>query len=70
MAGFNHESFFNLISEMRPKWFPIPEVPYNDMWPDDRLWFPLMFRGQKFSGYFKFNGHLEIQDYTLEPACT
>jgi len=54
--------------EMRPKWFPISEVPFNDMWPDDILWFPYLLRGQQFSGYFKFKGHTEILDYTLEPV--
>lgn len=53
---------------MRPKWFPISEVPFDDMWPDDILWFPLMLKGQKFSGYFKFKGHSEILEYTLEPS--
>jgi len=54
--------------EMRPKWFPISEVPFNDMWPDDILWFPFLLKGQKFSGYFKFKGHSEILHYTLEPS--
>ncbi|CAH3136765.1 unnamed protein product [Porites lobata] len=55
--------------EMRPKWFSLSEVPFSDMWPDDPLWFPLMLNGQKFSGYFKFKGHSEILDYTLQPSC-
>ena len=59
--------FFSL--EMRPKWFSLSEVPFSDMWPDDPLWFPLMLNGQKFSGYFKFKGHSEILDYTLQPSC-
>lgn len=55
--------------EMQPQWFPISEVPFDDMWPDDILWFPFLLKGQKFSGYFKFKGHSEILDYTLEPEC-
>ena len=66
----NYTSLFCLISEMRPKWFPISEIPYDDMWPDDILWFPFLFSGQKFSGYFKFNEHSEILDYSLQPAFT
>lgn len=62
-------SHFN-FSEMRPKWFPISEVPFNDMWPDDILWFPFLLKGQKFQGYFKFKGHSEILDYSLEPSCS
>jgi len=54
--------------EMNPKWFPISEVPFTEMWPDDILWFPYLLKGQKFSGYFKFKGHSEILGYTLEPV--
>lgn len=41
--------------EMRPKWFDIENLPYNEMWPDDRYWMPIFLRGEKFKGkiYFK-----------------
>jgi len=41
---------------MRPKWFSEREVPFADMWPDDHLWYPLMLGGDKFYGYFLFDG--------------
>ena len=40
--------------EMRPQWFAVDEIPYDDMWPDDKLWFPLFFAGKKFKGRFLF----------------
>lgn len=40
--------------EMRPKWFAFDEVPYEDMWPDDKFWLPLCLEGKNFKGYFLF----------------
>ena len=54
------------ISEMRPCWFQVDKIPYSEMWPDDKHWFPLFLQGSKFSGYFKFEGHDNIIDYKLE----
>ena len=31
--------------EMAPAWFPLARVPFDDMWPDVRLWWPLVFGG-------------------------
>ena len=50
---------------MRPKWFNMDEIPFNEMWPDDKLWFPLMLSNNMFKGYFKFEGHDKILHYTL-----
>lgn len=56
--------------EMRPTWFAIPnnhlklgvtpdpslsQVPYDEMWPDDRLWFPLLLEGEYFHGRCDFH---------------
>lgn len=51
---------------MRPRWFPTSQIPYKEMWPDDIYWFPLFLKGCKFSGFFKFEGHDTILDYTLK----
>ena len=40
--------------EMRPQWFAIEEIPYDDMWPDDRLWLPIFLAGKKFRSRFLF----------------
>lgn len=34
--------------EMRPQWFKTDEIPFNDMWPDDKYWLPLFLDGKKF----------------------
>lgn len=51
--------------EMRPQWFHQDQIPFSDMWPDDKLWFPLLLQKKLFQGYFKFQGHSTIIDYTL-----
>ncbi|XP_061079952.1 oxidized purine nucleoside triphosphate hydrolase isoform X1 [Conger conger] len=52
--------------EMRPQWFDWESIPYDQMWPDDRMWFPLMLQKKKFLGYFKFQGHDVILNQQLE----
>lgn len=42
--------------EAAPLWYPVDAVPYDDMWADDRLWFPLMLAGRGFAGWFVFDG--------------
>lgn len=36
--------------EMRPQWFALADIPYDDMWPDDKLWLPTLLAGKKFKG--------------------
>lgn len=53
------------VSEMKPQWYCTDGIPYDRMWLDDKMWIPLMLRGAKFSGYFKFEGHDKILEHTL-----
>jgi 8-oxo-dGTP diphosphatase len=46
--------------EAIPFWCPIAEIPYGNMWMDDRLWFPLMFDEQYFVGRFLFDDDLML----------
>ncbi len=36
--------------EMRPQWFNETDIPYDDMWPDDIEWMPLLLEGTLFKG--------------------
>lgn len=36
--------------EMQPHWFNEMDIPFSEMWPDDRFWMPLMLEGQLFKG--------------------
>ncbi len=42
--------------EAVPLWTPLDQIPYDEMWADDRHWLPLLLRGEHFSGYFDFDG--------------
>ncbi|HUJ77198.1 MAG TPA: 8-oxo-dGTP diphosphatase [bacterium] len=42
--------------EAAPRWTPLPEIPWDRMWADDSLWLPLLLRGERFTGYFIFDG--------------
>ena len=41
--------------EMRPQWFPLDKIPYEKMWADDILWFPLFLKKICFLAYFHFD---------------
>ncbi len=51
--------------EMRPKWFDVSEIPFEEMWPDDKHWFPLFLSGKKFKGRFLFEGFDKIIEQEL-----
>ncbi|MFZ3031979.1 MAG: 8-oxo-dGTP diphosphatase [Candidatus Moraniibacteriota bacterium] len=40
--------------EMRPQWFTIDAIPYDEMWPDDIHWLPVFLAGKKFRTKFLF----------------
>lgn len=42
--------------EMRPRWFALEDVPYDDMWEDDRVWLPGVFAGGRVMRRFFFDG--------------
>ena len=42
--------------EAAPFWCAEGSLPFDEMWADDRLWFPLMLAGRRFRGWFVFDG--------------
>jgi len=42
--------------EAIPLWFNINEIPYNEMWEDDRIWLPQVLGGKNVDGRFVFDG--------------
>ena len=42
--------------EAVPLWTPLDQIPYDEMWADDRYWLPLLIGGHHFEGYFEFDG--------------
>jgi 8-oxo-dGTP diphosphatase len=42
--------------EAKPQWFRFDEIPYDQMWADDRHWLPRMLQGERFDSWFEFDG--------------
>jgi|GEM_PF-204539 len=41
--------------EMAPEWMNIVDIPYDNMWSDDRFWLPQVLEGHKVVGNFTFD---------------
>lgn len=52
--------------EMKPKWFKLSEIPYKEMWIDDKLWMPMVFEGMVVKGSFAFGENDSLIDYYIE----
>ena len=40
--------------EAIPKWYKFEEIPYEKMWPEDKIWLPKILKGKKILGKFRF----------------
>ena len=40
--------------EMLPKWFNLKEIPFAEMWDDDKFWLPYVLTGKKLKAKFIF----------------
>jgi len=40
--------------EMKPQWFRITEVPFEEMWSDDIFWLPQVIKGNLLKAEFEF----------------
>jgi len=54
--------------EAAPRWTPLDRIPYGRMWADDALWLPLLLRGQRFVGFFIFDGDAMLDSRVETPA--
>ena len=41
--------------EALPLWFKLSDIPYNEMWADDRIWLPRVLAGEGVDGRFIFD---------------
>ncbi len=42
--------------EAIPLWFSTADLPYDEMWDDDREWLPLLLAGKRFCGTVQIRG--------------
>lgn len=63
--GDNLEGEIQESEEMKPQWFHVDGIPFDQMWPDDKYWFPLFLDGKKFRGRFLFDESDNILDMDL-----
>jgi 8-oxo-dGTP diphosphatase len=53
-------------AEAVPQWVDTDDLPYEEMWDDDRYWLPLLLDGQQFRGEFFFDSDGEaVLEYDL-----
>lgn len=43
-------------AEAKPFWVRTDQIPYDRMWADDEQWMPRLLAGEKFRGWFEFEG--------------
>lgn len=46
--------------EMRPQWYDLQNIPYDEMWVDDKLWLPLVIKGLYVKASFSFDSNDNI----------
>ena len=56
----------NESEEMLPRWFSLDDIPYEEMWPNDRYWLPRFLAGKNLSGNFHFDQNDQVATYSLE----
>jgi hypothetical protein len=49
--------------EMKPKWFLIKEIPYDEMWEDDKIWLPRFLKGESIEYDFYFGSDGKIRNW-------
>ena len=52
--------------EMKPDWFSVNELPFQDMWLDDIFWLPKVVKGNLLKAMFKFGEKDVVLDKKVE----
>jgi len=53
--------------EMKPRWFPVSQLPFGEMWVADSKWIPLILAGKKLEAGVNFNTDgSEVKDFSYQ----
>lgn len=73
MPGYAHVFLVNEFegepvetAEMSPCWFSVSDIPYEHMWPADRIWLPRVLAGFYVRGLFYYEGDNVFINHELE----
>lgn len=51
--------------EAEPFWCSVENIPYSQMWEDDRYWLPFLLEEKRFQAFFTFEGD-RMLGYSME----
>ncbi len=51
--------------EAEPLWTPLGQIPFDEMWEDDKYWLPMLVRGERFQTRWIFDGD-NMVDYAID----
>jgi 8-oxo-dGTP pyrophosphatase MutT (NUDIX family) len=55
------------LGEGELRWFKLKDIPYKNMWEDDKHWLPLLIDNKNFKGHFIYDEKGEkIIEYNLQ----
>jgi len=52
--------------EMKPEWFQTKDIPFDQMWPDDKFWIPEVLSGKLVKATFTFGEGDVVQDKNIQ----
>ena len=56
-------------AECAPRWVPVRDIPYGQMWEDDRSWLPSLLAARPFHRVYRFGaGDALLGELILDPA--
>lgn len=66
---YRARSFSGEVSEseeMKPEWFGLQEIPYQQMWAADRHWLPIFLSGQRFAAKFVYDANHQLVNHHIK----